>query len=66
MVYEYVAIEQKEVDGVWTEIIIAEGKVIAYTYDNTPGSGRDKALLKIGALLGEKLTDHVEVKIRPF
>ena len=57
-VYEYVAVESKEVDEKWTETIVAEGKVVAYT--------RDKALLKVGALLGKKLTDEVEVNIRPF
>lgn len=58
MVFEYVAVESKEVNDKWTETIVAEGKVIAVV--------RDEALLKIGALLGSKLTDEVEVTVRPF
>jgi hypothetical protein len=58
MVYEYVAVESKEVEKKLTDAIIAEGKVTAWT--------RDKALLKVGALLGKKLTDEVEVTVRPF
>lgn len=58
MVFEFVAVESKEVKEKWTETIIAEGKVIANT--------RDYALLKVGAQLGAKLTDDVEVSVRPF
>lgn len=58
MVYEFIAVEGKEVNDKWTETIVAEGKVIADT--------RDQALLKVGALLGSKLTDEVEVSLRPF
>jgi hypothetical protein len=58
MVFEFVAVEGKEVDEKWTEAIVAEGKVIADT--------RDQALLKVGAQLGAKLTDEVEVQLRPF
>lgn len=58
MVYEYVAVERKKVDGEWTETIIAEGKVISHE--------KDRAHLKVGALLGKKLTDNVTVIVRPF
>lgn len=58
MVYEFVAVEGKEVNEKFVETIVAEGKVIADT--------RDQALLKVGAQLGEKLTDEVEVTVRPF
>lgn len=58
MVFEYVAVESKDVDGKFVEAIVGEGKVIANT--------RDQALLKVGALLGKKLTDEVEVTVRPF
>lgn len=58
MVYEFVAVEGKEVNEKFVETIVAEGKVIADT--------RDQALLKVGAQLGEKLTDEVEVSLRPF
>ena len=58
MVYEFVAVESKEVNEKWSETVLAEGKVIAST--------RDKALLMVGAKLGEKLTKDVEVQVRPF
>lgn len=58
MIFEYVAVENKKVKDKWTETIVAEGKVIAHT--------RDQALLKVGVLLGAKLTDEVQVTVRPF
>lgn len=58
MIFEYVAVENKKVKDKWTETIVAEGKVIAGT--------RDQALLKVGVLLGAKLTDEVQVTVRPF
>ena len=58
MVYEYVAVERKAVDGVWPATIIADGKVVSHE--------KDRAHLKIGALLGKKLTDDVQVIVRPF
>ena len=58
MVYEFVAVETKDVDGGWSQTILEEGKVIA--------SCREAALLKVGARLGEKLTDEVEIQVRPF
>lgn len=58
MIFEYVAVENKKVKDKWTETIVAEGKVIAHN--------RDQALLKVGALLGAKLTDEVQVTVRPF
>jgi hypothetical protein len=58
MVYEFVAVETKDVDGEFSQTILEEGKVIA--------SCRETALLKVGARLGEKLTDEVEVQVRPF
>lgn len=57
MVFEYVAVEQPNTPA-GQETIIAEGKVTAWS--------RDKALVKVGALLGKKLTDDVEVTVRPF
>jgi hypothetical protein len=58
MVFEFVAVEGKEVKEKWTKTIIAEGKVIAET--------REQAVFKIGAQLGAKLNDDVEVSVRPF
>lgn len=62
MVFEYVAVENKQVEvGKSLKIettIIADGKVTAWS--------RDVALVKVGALLGKKLTDEVEVTVRPF
>jgi hypothetical protein len=50
MVFDYVAVEDNE--------IISEGKIVADT--------KERALLKVGALLAEVLHDEVEVIVRPF
>jgi hypothetical protein len=57
-VFEYVAVESKEVNNEWVDEVIADGKIVALNID--------RARLKVGALLGERLTSDVEVLIRPF
>jgi uncharacterized protein YuzE len=57
-VFEYVAVESKDVSDKWVEEVVAEGKVVAIDID--------RARLMVGAILGKKLTSDVEVQVRPF